>query len=624
MKKYIYKLFFFLSIIEGAFTLFFIFYSPSEKERAFLWGYSLERLALGGIILLVLILFIILFIWSWIAPQKHKKILTSLNEKFDFINRLPEFIIWMAYLAITELSLVFLLFSPLAPHLNALRFYLIRILPLLLWSIAILLQVIVVLSIKNASALKGSFHIQTILKALIVPSILTLALVHWAVLYFQIHLFLIIDGWFWLFRFKEAPNLWLSLPIFIISLGVVFIIIKSPQRTKRNLVLLIILGYFLQMSFCFIEADGIDTIRLRYMRTGHKSYALYASDHPKISDVFSKYEEIYSSDFYAGTKPPGVILFYIFMQRTSALFFPQNTFDMRVEGTVTFISYFYPFLACLTIPVLYRFSRLFLDVEKAIIPSVLYIFFPNFLLMAPYIDHALYPLLFILTLDLIARALLKNSLLLAFLSGVAIYIAIYFTFSLLPLIFLAIALFGISYISQEGKNIKKYLFLGLSLSAGLLIAILFFYFILDYKFLTRYEFALSRHREVKFFQSGILQILNASLLNNVEFAISIGFPIAVLALLRVARSIKAFLKKTMINIDILTLAFASTYLALLLVGQTRGEVGRLWLYFNPLIAIFAGIEAYKLFKNPKRGIFFIITLESITTMFIFKFQDFFA
>ena len=623
-RQFTWKIFLSLTSAEGILAFFFILYAPSEGKNALLWGYSAERLVLGAAILAILIVFIILTVNAWCNTRIHFQIIAWLDKSFSISENLRTAIVWTLFGCALTLGVGFLVISPLAIHLNDLRFYLIRGMPIILWSAAALAQAAIVLRISYAELLEDRMQMKDIFKLLLLPLMLALTFAHWAILSFRIQLFTIIDGWYWQFRFKETPNLWMFFLIAVLSIIVVIVVLKHPRHTKRNIILLIVLGYFLQLSFGFTEADRLDAISTKYSLSGHKSYALYAADRPPLENIFLHYEEIYGVDQYAGTKPPGVILFYVLTQRASALFFPQDSYDLRLSGLMTFITYLYPLIACLTLPILYRFSRLFLDAEKAIFPPLLYIFFPNFLLMPLFLDQVLYPLLFILTLDLVLRALIQRSPVLAFCAGVAIYVTVYFTFSLLPLLFLALVLIGVFYLSQQNKKIKDYLALIIGLFAGLLIAFAFFRLFLHYTPLLRYTNAITYHRDAKSFQSGMKQILSASLLNNIDFAVSIGFPIAILSLIRGGRAIGAFLKRHVTYLDVVTLAFGITYLALLIVGQTRGEVGRLWLYLAPLLAIFSSIEAHKLFHRPKQGIYLVIALQLSTTMFIFKFQDFFA
>ena len=127
---------------------------------------------------------------------------------------------------------------------------------------------------------------------------------------------------------------------------------------------------------------------------------------------------------------------------------------------------------------------------------------------------------------------------------------------------------------------------------------------------------------LKELEPGIEQILKALKLNNLEFASWIGFPIAVMFLIRIGNSVVAFIRKKATSVDGLTAAFGLTYLALNLIGQTRGEVGRLWLFMTPLIALFAATEIAELFKKPRAVTYYIVGLQFITIFVTFRFQDY--
>ncbi len=154
------------------------------------------------------------------------------------------------------------------------------------------------------------------------------------------------------------------------------------------------------------------------------------------------------------------------------------------------------------------------------------------------------------------------------------------------------------------------------------MAFILFHFALNYEVFLRYTNAIARHKDIKSYQSGIEQILQSVLLNNADYASSVGFPIIILAIVHSIRTLIAFPTKCTNALDILTLAFVVTYTALLVAGQTRGEVGRLWIFMNPLIALFATKVILKFFKKPVYNIPFVVTLELITAFFIYKFQNF--
>ena len=617
-KQTAWKSFFTLSAIEGLFALLFIFYHPSESKKALLWGYSAERLGLGAVT------FILIAIFAFFALNAHKRtklyirIIAWVNEYLSAYENICAVVAWGFSAFTMFLTLEFLLISPLAVHLNNLRGYLTRVSPILLWGIAVLSQAGILLWGQYIS--QKPVRLQDVFKALIPSSLVFLGLAHWIILAFRIQIFTIIDGWFWGFHLKETPNLWLFFPILVFSLVVILAVVKSPERTKRNILLIMVLGYFLQLSFGFIEAGGLRAVQEKYTLSGHKSYALYAADRPSLEVILSHYEENYGTDMFAGTKPPGVILFYVLVQRASAIIFPQDNYDLRLKGLITFITCFYPLLASLAVPALYRFSRLFLNSREAIVPPLLYIFFPNFLLMPLFLDQALYPLLLIISLDLVFRFLIQRSYALALLAGAFIYIAVYFTFSLLPLALLIGSVIGIYYLRQKDK--RNYIGLILSFLVGIFLTFQIFHIAFNYDPFLRYSHAIARHREIKSYEGGVTQILDSVLVNNVDYASSIGFPLVILAIAHSVRTLLAFWKKKLSFLDILTLAFIITYLSLLIAGQTRGEVGRLWIFFNPLIALFATIEVLKFSKQSIYNIPVVATLELVTTIFIFKFQNF--
>lgn len=258
-KRLAWKIFFSLSSLEGFFALFFIFAAPSEGKNALLWGYSAERLALGILVLFFLIFFVFLTIGAWKKTNAYIRVISWTDAYLDNYQNACVVFAWVFLGFITNLALMLLLISPLAVHLNNLRGYLLRSLPILLWSFAIFAQASILLWGQYTTPMQ--IRIRDIFRASLLPILFYFSFSHWLILSFQIFLFAMIDGWFWRFRIKETPNFWLFIPIAVLSLAVVLIILKSPERTKRNILILMILGYFLQFSFGFFTTGGIKTIR---------------------------------------------------------------------------------------------------------------------------------------------------------------------------------------------------------------------------------------------------------------------------------------------------------------------------------------------------------------------------
>ena len=76
-------------------------------------------------------------------------------------------------------------------------------------------------------------------------------------------------------------------------------------------------------------------------------------------------------------------------------------------------------------------------------------------------------------------------------------------------------------------------------------------------------------------------------------------------------------------LTILLAVFLVLYLVLNVAGQTRSEVGRLWLFLVPLIMVFITPVIKDIFTSTKRGVYFIIALQFISTFIMFIYQDFY-
>ena len=117
----LYRLFLGCSIFEGALVLWHLFRIPSETRNIFLFNFSLQRLALGFAILLIIGILIILFFDS-LSSQKFLKFLAARFEillRFDILHVIIKTSLIMVILVC---SLAIILFYPL-PYLQRLLFF---------------------------------------------------------------------------------------------------------------------------------------------------------------------------------------------------------------------------------------------------------------------------------------------------------------------------------------------------------------------------------------------------------------------------------------------------------------------------------------------------------------------
>jgi len=224
-------------------------------------------------------------------------------------------------------------------------------------------------------------------------------------------------------------------------------------------------------------------------------------------------------------------------------------------------------------------------------------------------------------------------------AGVYLYIVMFFTFSMLPLLPLFVLLVGIDYwLQRDYRNVFPHLKLGVGLVIGLLAAFGSFRWLFNYDIYQRYttamrvvrnfDFVLRTGEQVKIDLGtttvipGLQQILRAAFLNNLELSAAIGFPLFFLFLLGAVRTIIRIAKRQATPLEGTIGSVFLTYVALNVYGQVQGEVSRLWIFWVPMMMIFAGMVFEDYFDRKTTPIIILIALQMVTIFLTFQFQDF--
>jgi hypothetical protein len=624
-----------VAFFEGLLALFFIWRNPSLTGKALVIGISPWRIGLGGMMMIGLALAFLLLLLSF-SPNKFNSFTTRQDHWLIAQQRLPGslFLLFLALggvlvtLFVLPHSAVFWgsFLSDRFSNLVGLTLVIIqRAFPLLSWLAAVVFQTIVILLYQYSAEWRsaGFFNWPVLGEWLLAAVMIPLTLFHWAVLFFNLYFFVALPHWFW--KQYNLPNTQDAFFILLAALAIVVTwwVIRHPKAHKRNLLILVVAGYVLQIMVGFMEGQGYESLRQDFLQRGHWGYALYSCRQHGILWSMIHYEEVAPSDPFFVTKPPGVVLFYQVAERISNFINPSGTVLGRYANLSWFLVILFPLLASLAVVPLYYLSRSILDEDEAGLPGVFFILLPNFLLTALYLDQGFYPLVFVCGLLLVASLLKRPSFWRAFLCGVFIYVAMYFSFSLLPLIPFALAWTGLDYWRRRRElKLTGLLMTWLGIAAGLLATLLVMRVTLNYDILLRYQNAMGQHRIHKDFADGIQQIRDAIVLNNAEMADWIGFPVALLFLTRLVKSAVAFFRDHANRLDVVTIAFFATYAALNIFGQTRSEVARLWLFLCPLFALFSSHESRQLFRKHKNaGVWLVIALQLVTTLLLFQFQN---
>ena len=623
-----------LSTLEGLFALFFILQTPSMEKNVWMFGLSFQRLLTAGLAAIPVLLFLILTLISIFNPLWNKNLSSKITTWLQTDRHLAVASVLSIALALAGGYLFYLFSRPDAIILVPLPFIFERIQSMVIWAMLLCMQALVLLIYSQPGRYPAVLWRPGNLKTAAILLAFWFILAHWVILIFRLDLLTSIPGWFWQFHEKSfGISDLIFIPMLVLLGCIVWLVFKHPERTWFNLLLLIVGAYLFQVGFGFIQGDGFESLRLKYATSSHVIYAQHASDQPDLYKAISEYEQYYGQNGYVQTKPPGMLTFYILTQKTAALFFPDNSFDDRLLGLTTFAAYVYPLIAFLTLIPLFFLARLLLGQRNAFLACIFYLSSPLIMLMPLFLDQVLFPLLFISTACLMVYAFERRSNLLAFLSGLLLYISIFCSFSLVPLIPLAAAL-GFFFIIQNGKNeFKTFLWLGLSFLGGLFLIYLGFLLFLHYDPLIRFIHAMSTHYRDDFFnrfgvsaQGSYLPSLDQRLsvlyVNIVSYAVWIGLPLFFLAVLSGLRLLVTLWKERTKATSAYLLAMLLTLLALIVSGEAAGEVARQWAFITTLFCIFASRETRDLFKNQKGWVIVLLVIQLLTMYLTFKFQDF--
>jgi hypothetical protein len=222
-------------------------------------------------------------------------------------------------------------------------------------------------------------------------------------------------------------------------------------------------------------------------------------------------------------------------------------------------------------------------------------------------------------------AIKNNSFHWAFISGAAFYVFLYFSFSLLPVVVLGFTWWFLNWLNFNQTEKKRALLTPLVFGVGILLMLLILYLTLNYDPFTRYTIAMSRHRETHAMITGFERIPDMLVLNNAELITYTGFPIIVLFISNLIRSVKKGLNiKFFTQSEMLLVSFSIMVLFLNFFGQTMGEVQRLWLFLVPLLCLFSAQETENMGKMQRYFLIVILVFQIISAYLLYRYQDFYG
>jgi hypothetical protein len=656
-KKTALKLYLTLAAIEGWALLSLALRGLFAGQDGLALGRSTIALIAPAVLLLSTLLFTMLALWAFIDRRRVEAFLQWLDGLLAPGNRLlttslalfAGFVLLVVVLGVWQLPAIHEYTWYASIFRRSLHFYEIslivmeRVYPLLLWSAALLLQSLLalVLIFSHHYRQPGFWDWQVVSRTVLLLCMVGLSVLQWSILAMQVSMRALLPGWYWaVFQRPFSARHLVFLGIVVLAIGLVTYVLRHPQKAMTSLLLLTGLGVGIVFSLGYIQGQGAEYVRLKYAGTNHRSYALTATgESPRPLDVIREYEQRYGLKMFPSTKPPGVVTFYVALEKVIQAIQPRLTQESRFLVFTRWLTWIFPIVSFFVLWLLYFFVRRLVPQEDALLPSILYIFAPNVILFPLFLDQVLYPLLFLTGFILLYQVVKKRSVLLALLAGLYIYVAVFFTFSMLTLIPLFFVSLGLDYwLNYRERPISKTLWLAAGIGAGIALLFVLFRMFLNYDFFDRYAIAMRVVRNFDFIlrtgqkatvdlatttiQPSLVQILRAAFLNNIELAAAVGFPLFLLFVWRVVRTIVALLRRKATELDFALGAMCLTYIALNLYGQVQGEVSRLWIFWVPMIVTFAGVELATQFKRRVLAVNFVVLLQLITILLIFQFQDF--
>jgi hypothetical protein len=214
---------------------------------------------------------------------------------------------------------------------------------------------------------------------------------------------------------------------------------------------------------------------------------------------------------------------------------------------------------------------------------------------------------------------------LAFSAGIALYLSIYASFTLIPLLLLTPLVAATIWATREKsqRSLQGLAILNSAGAAGFLIMLLLFQVLFHYDILTRFSAALSAHQDIKSWMPGIDYTIAFAFINNVEFACGIGIAIAIVFVDQLAATIIGATQKRIDSAGYLVATVVMALVGLAIFGKVKAESARLWLFLVPLVCVVATNRIVRRFgTNPRHVVLFLLALQLVTTLVLKRYEDF--
>lgn len=624
-KRFYITIVLWIIVFEGVGAILFLFSIPSMDKSAVYFGFSKARLLLAIAALFAVLFFMAIAIGVSVSPRLYDyvyaRVIVLIEPVTQYVNLLFTLIFW----ACLGVLLTAYINSPLVPDQNVTKAIFLRAQSIVIWASLICMQFGFVLRAVRAEATSGKvdYFSRESVRGVLVTAFIQFTLCQWAILILNIPVFTVIKDWYWHFYKRDLANIWLFPLLLIVALVVIHLALKSQTRVLIGLVMMMALGYLLQIGFGFVEGGGYQAIKERYMRGGRPAYAEVVSDSDfEFRDIFLlEYEG--RGDYFIRTKPPGYLLLYA---STQEIFNPGHTgskYSDNLNHLVDRMSIIFPFISMLVVPVIALLAKTIgMDPEDRVLSTIVYISLPSVLLFTLQLDQVILPLLFSIGLLLGILTLRSGNIVYALITGAFLFMATLISYSLIALLPMLLIYFSLNLLPWVKVSItfRKYAKIFLALMVGFLLFYGIFAFLFDFELSSNFLESISFHELSKGSTESPRDFFGSIILNISELVNWLSLPLLILFALQLHESFSQISARRLDQQGVLFIASQLVLLGLLVMGSSQGEVARLWMFLFPLFSIFIASQLRALFQQRRRASLYYLLSILGTSLLMLKYQ----
>jgi hypothetical protein len=439
--------------------------------------------------------------------------------------------------------------------------------------------------------------------------------------------------WYWPYRLRP-PARWpapLLAALFLLALGGRWLGRKRPCRRADILALCGLSLAILLLQLALIYADRPAVLAEMIDRTQSDLASGFFMPAAEIDDLAATLRDypavmpVFAAE-HARTHPPGLIIanhetirlleeFPVLSRRLARRVYPRRCIDLwllnrpHAVAAALFIWSWLPLLAAAAVvwPG-YALARAWLSPRPARFAVLLMATIPALLLFAPKVV-AFYPPLVLLLFWALHRGIKRRAPGRLFLAGLLASLATFLSLGNAALA-LPVGIYALLMLWQErrwtiraaGETAVPLLIGGLAIWLGYWALFAVPPWRIVQVGLGQHYELVTQHRRYDWWL----------LWNLVDLLVYAGWPLLLGFGLTLWRSGRALRRRELKPVAALALALAALILALDLSGSARGEVGRLWLFFMPLLALAAGAALAR--RLARRGLLLVLALQLALTV----------